>query len=148
MPARGYTVIASPFHSQNYRLRKYGFHLFMNLPVKFVLFCAVCALVGYVTVILARSPNRVGPGVNNSRGTFETDRRFLDVLFQELNKEDRPGWEWNLPPIRKTSSVGTVESCPQSVPRAVLVVNSEIIRRGELVVHSGTVKHKRQNITP
>lgn len=148
MPAREYTVIASPFHSHNYRLRKYGFHLFMNLPVKFVLFCAACGFVGYVTVILARSPNRVAPGVNSSRGIFETDRRFLDTLFQELNMEDRSEWESNLPPVRKTSSVGTVQSSPQFVPRAALVVNSEIVRRAELVVNSGTVKHKRQNITP
>jgi hypothetical protein len=29
-----------------------------------------------------------------------------------------------------------------------LVINSEIVRRGELVVHSGTVKRKPQISTP
>lgn len=72
----------------------------------------------------------------------EEDRKFLDELVRKQNQDG------NLlsTPVANTGKFETIESSGKSVPRAELVINREIVRRGELVVHSGTVKRKRQNI--
>jgi hypothetical protein len=62
--------------------------------------------------------------------------------------DDGTGRESSLAPIQKIDNSGRSESYPKTVPRAMLVVNTEIVRRGALVVHSEPVKRKRQNITP
>ena len=43
-------------------------------------------------------------------------------------------------PDQNIGKAGTIVSSPKPVPRAELVINTEIVRRGELVVHSGTAK--------
>ena len=107
---------------------------------KFLLVAAVCGFVGYMTVFVAPRRDMITERGNSSRALHlaqdipEEDRNFLDDLVQKQNQDDH--------------RAGTIVSSPKPVPRAELVINTEIVRRGELVVHSGTAKPKRQTITP
>ena len=107
---------------------------------KFLLVAAVCGFVGYVTVFVAPRRDMITQRGNSSRALHlaqdipEEDRNFLDDLIQKQNQDDH--------------RAGTIVSSPKPVPRAELVINTKIVRRGELVVHSGTAKLKRQTITP
>ena len=83
-----------------------------------------------------------------ARDIREEDRKFLDDLVQKQNQQDRQDGNSLSAPVQNFGNAGTIDSSPKSVPRAELVINSDIVRRGELVVHSGTVKRKRQSITP
>ncbi len=112
------------------------------------LLCVPCVFVLYMTYFSAHSPNSIAQRGDFSRDILKEDRKFLDDLFQKMNHDDRTGWEFSRPPIQKIDSADKLESSPKSVPRAVLVVNSEIVRRGQLVVHSEAVRRKRQNIAP
>jgi len=119
--------------------------------MKFLFMCGVCLFAlfaGYLTVIVARNSGSIAKSGNHSREILAGDRKFLDDFFQELNQGDRQGGGIYSPPSQKNGSAETMESTADSVPRAVLVVNREIVRRGELIVHSGTVKSKRQKIAP
>ena len=49
-----------------------------------------------------------------------------------------------LAPDQNLDRAGTIVSSSRAVPRAELVINTEIVKRGELVVHRGTSKLKRQ----
>ena len=75
------------------------------------------------------STSNAGPLPQDIR---EEDRKFLDDLMQK---------DGNLlsAPVQTISPGGTDDLNPKSVPRAELVVNSEIVRRGELIVRSGKV---------
>jgi len=84
-----------------------------------------------------------------ARDTREEDRKFLDDLVQKQNQHDHQDGNSLSAPVQNIGNAGTIDSSPKSVPRAELIINSEIVRRGELVVHSGTIKRrKRQSITP
>jgi hypothetical protein len=63
-----------------------------------------------------------------------------------MNRDDGAGRQSSLALIQKIDNAGRPESYPKTVPRAMLVVNTEIVRRGALV-HSEAAKRKRQNIT-
>jgi hypothetical protein len=92
----------------------------------------VCLFVAYGTVLLAER-----------RAIGEVDRKFLDgIVRQERQDADTlstPG-----------QNLGTASAIPSNHPavlRAELVVNSAIVRRGELVAHSGGVKRKQPSTT-
>ena len=107
---------------------------------KYLLVAVVCGFVGYVAVFVAPRRDMITQRGNSSRALHlaqnirEEDRNFLDDLVQKQNQDDH--------------RAGIIVSSPKPVPRAELVINTEIVRRGELVVHSGTPKLKRQTITP
>ena len=91
---------------------------------------AVCVFVVYGTVLVAQK-----------RAIREVDRKFLDELAQ---KQDGVT---HFTLVQNSGPAGAIEISRPSVPRAELVVNCAVVRRGELVVHNGTVKHKHQTIT-
>jgi hypothetical protein len=111
--------------------RKFQF-LQMN-PWKIFLFLAVvCLFSAYGTVLLAER-----------RSVGEVDRKFLDEVVRQQSQNAQtlsaPG-----------PSIGTANELSLSQPavlRAELVVNSAIVRRGELVAHSGLDKHSRPSVT-
>jgi hypothetical protein len=78
----------------------------------------------------------------------EQDSNFLDDLAQKQNQDDHHDGNPLSASDQNSGKAGTVVSSPKPVPRAELVINTEIVRRGELVVHSGTAKLKRQPNTP
>jgi hypothetical protein len=94
----------------------------------FLLLAAVCGFVGYVTVFVAPRRDMITLRGNSSRALHlaqnsEEDRNFLDDLVQKQNQDDH--------------QAGTIVSSPKPVLRAELVINTETVRRGELVVHNG-----------
>jgi hypothetical protein len=121
---------------------------------RFLLVAAACVFVGFVgfvTVFVAQRRDLIAQGGIFSRGPLaqdirEGDRKFLDDLVQKQDQDDYQ--DRNSPPLQNIGQAGTIDLSPKSVPRAELVINSEIVRRGELVVRSGTVKRKPQSSTP
>ena len=92
----------------------------------------VCLFVAYGTVLLAER-----------RAIGEVDRKFLDGIVRQQRQDadslSAPG-----------QNLGTASAIPSNHPavlRAELVVNSAIVRRGELVAHSGGVKRKQPSTT-
>lgn len=134
------------FRSQNDGGRKHSYDLLKKQLKNFLLLCGVCLFVGYMTAMVAGNPDRIAKSGNFSRNILAEDRKFLNDFFQEVNQGDHRGGGIYTPISEKNGSAETMESSPDSAPRAVLVVNSEIVRRGELVVHSRTVKGKRQKL--
>jgi hypothetical protein len=119
--------------------------------LRFLLVAVACVFVGYVTVFVAQRRDLISQGWISSRSPLaqdirEGDRKFLDDLVQKQNQDDHQNG--NSAPVQDIGKPGTIDSTPKSVPRAELVINSEIVRRGELVVHSGTAKRKPRSITP
>ena len=118
---------------------------------KFLLVAAVCGL-GYVTVFVAPRRDMITQSGTSSRALHlgqnirEEDRNFLDDLVQKQNQDDH--YAPLSAPDQNIGKAGTIVSSPKPVPRAELVINTEIVRRGELVVHSGTAKPKRQTTAP
>jgi hypothetical protein len=121
---------------------------------KFVLVAAVCGFVGYVTVFVAPRRDMITQRGNSSRAFHlaqdirEEDSNFLDDLVQKQNQDDHHNGNPLSAPDQNIGKAGTIVLSPKPVPRAELVINTEIVRRGELVVHSGTAKLKLQSITP
>ena len=102
---------------------------------------------------LMKDDQSTAPGSISNAGPLardirEEDRKFLDDLVQKQNQHDHQDGNSLSAPVQNIGNAGTIDSSPKSVPRAELIINSEIVRRGELVVHSGTIKRKRQSITP
>jgi hypothetical protein len=110
---------------------------------KFLLVAAVCGFVGYVTVFVAPRRDMITQRGNSSRAfnlaqdIREEDSNFLDDLVQKQNQDDHHDGNPLSAPDQNIGKAGTIVSSPKPVPRAELVINTEIIRRGELVVHSG-----------
>ena len=115
---------------------------------------AVCGFVGYVTVFVTPIRDMITQRGNSSRALHlaqnirEEDRNFLDDLVQKQNQDDHHDGNPLSAPNQNIGKAGTIVSSPKPVPRAELVINTEIVRRGELVVHTGTAKLKRQPNTP
>ena len=92
--------------------------------------------------------------VNSSRAFHlaqdirKQDSNFLEDLVQKQNQDDHHDGSPLSASDRNIDKAGTIVSSSKPVPRAELVVNTEIVKRGELVVHRGTAKLKRQTITP
>ena len=78
----------------------------------------------------------------------EEDRNFLDDLVQKQNQDDHHDGNPLSTSDQNYRQSGDNCLSPKPVPRAELVINTEIVRRGELVVHSETAKLKRQPNTP
>jgi hypothetical protein len=121
---------------------------------KFLLVAAVCGSVGYVTVFVAPIRDMITQSGNSSHAFHlaqdirEQDSNFLDDLVQKQNQDDHRDGNPLSASDQNIGKAGTIVSSPKPVPRAELVINTEIVRRGELVVHSGTAKLKRQPNTP
>jgi hypothetical protein len=121
---------------------------------KFLLVAAVCGYVGYVTVFVAAIRDMITESGNSSRAfqlaqhIREEDSKFLNDLVRKQNQEGHHDGNLLSAPDQNLGKAGTIVSSPKPVARAELVINTEIVRRGELVVHSGTAKPKRQTITP
>jgi hypothetical protein len=70
-----------------------------------------------------------------AQGIRGEDRNFLDDLVQKQKQDNH--YVGN-PPDQNIDKAGTIVPSPRPVPRAELVINTEIVRRGVLVAHSGT----------
>jgi hypothetical protein len=121
---------------------------------KFLLVAAVCGFAGYVTVFVAPRRDMITQRGNSSRALHlaqnirEEDRNFLDDLVQKQNQDDHHDGNPLSTSDHNYRQSGDNCLSPKPVPRAELVINTEIVRRGELVVHSETAKLKRQPTTP
>jgi hypothetical protein len=148
MRCPGHITVVTPFHSQNsiFTARKGRSHFLVIQSLVFPLLSAACVFVVYSAIFLAHSPKSTAQKGDFSRDTLKEDRRFLDSLFEKMNCDDGTGRESSLALIQKIDNAGRSESYLKTVPRAMLVVNSEIVRRGALV-HTEPAKRKRQNIT-
>jgi hypothetical protein len=111
--------------------RKFRF-LQMNPWKVFLFLTVVCLFLTYGMVLVAER-----------RAVGEVDRKFLDEVVRQQSQDGQtlsaPG-----------RNVGAASAIPLSQPavlRAELVVNSAIVKRGELVVHAGIDKHSRPGIT-
>ena len=93
---------------------------------------AVCVFVVYGSALVVQK-----------RAIREADRKFLDELAQKQDGGTHP----TLVLVQNSGPAGAIGISRPSVPRAELVVNCAVVRRGELVVHNGTAKHKHQSIT-
>ena len=102
-------------------------------PWKVFFFLAVvCLLSGYGMVLLAE------------RGSVgEVDRKFLDDVVRQQSQDAQT----LSAPGRNIGATSEIASSQPAVLRAELVVNSAIVRRGELVVHGGIDKHSGSSIT-
>jgi hypothetical protein len=107
---------------------------------------ATCLFMGWVAVLIGQRWNamadegkaprsrypalaagtRSEPAGPLTQEILEKDRNFLNELFQKQSEADHQA----------------IELSRKSIPRAELIVNSTIVRRGELVVRDGTSKHK------
>ena len=144
----GHIPVVTPFHSQYsiYAARKGRSRLLVIWSVVLPLLSVACVFVVYSAIFLAHGPKSTAQKGDFSRDTLKEDRRFLDSLFEKMNCDDGAGRKSSLALIQKIDNTSRSESYPKTVPRAMLVVNTEIVRRGALV-HSEAAKHKRQNIT-
>jgi hypothetical protein len=117
---------------------------------RFLLLTAACGFVGYVMVSVALRRDMMTHRVNSSRAFHldqdirQQDSNFLDELVQKQNQDDHHNGNSLLAPDQNIDRAGTIVSSSKAVPRAELVINTEIVKRGELVVHRGTAKLKRQ----
>jgi hypothetical protein len=147
MQSRGHITVATPLHSQNDNCaaRKGRSHFRSSI---FPLLSAACVFVLSIAIFSVHGPKTFARRGNFSRDILEEDRRFLDSLFEKTKCDDRTGRDSSLAAIQKIDDAGQLESYTQTVPRAMLVVNTEVVRRGQLVVRGEPVKHKRQNTTP
>jgi hypothetical protein len=150
MPFRESITVSSAFHLQNYHhaARKRRRHFLITRSLRFPILGAACAFVLSTTVFLAHGPKALTQKGDFSREILEEDRRFLDVLFEKTNSDGRTGRESFPVPMQKIDNTSNLESGPKTVRRAMLVVNTEIVRRGQPVVHNEAARRKRQNITP
>ena len=83
-----------------------------------------------------------------AQGIRGEDRNFLDDLVQKQNQDDHHDGNPLSASDQNIDKAATIVASPKPVPRAELVINTEIVKRGELVVHSRDTKLKRQTITP
>jgi hypothetical protein len=121
---------------------------------KFLLVAAVLGFVGYVTISVAPRRDRItqregsSAALSLTQDVREEDRNFLDDLVQKQSYDDHHSGNPLSAPDQNIGKAGTIVAIPKPVQRAELVINTEIVRRGELVVRSGTAKRKRQRNTP
>jgi hypothetical protein len=120
---------------------------------KFLLWAAVFGFVGYLTLSVALRRDTMTQRLNSSHAPHlaqdvrKQDQSFLDDLVQKQNQDGRRDGSPPSAPDQNVGKAGTI------APRAELVVNTEIVKRGELVVrepvnHRGTAKLKRQTTLP
>jgi hypothetical protein len=129
MQRRGHVTIATSFHSpsHHYAAPKRRSHFLTNRALMFPLFSVACVLVLHFVIFLAHSPKSIAQRGDFSRDIPKEDRRFLDSLFEKINYEDRTVRESSPAPIEKIDNAGKLESCTKTIPRAMLMVNTEIL---------------------
>ena len=121
---------------------------------KSLLVAAVCGFVACVTVFVAPIRDMMTQRGNSSQAFHlaqdirEQDSNFLDDFVQKQNQDDHHDGNPLSTSDHNYRQSGDNCLSPKPVPRAELVINTEIVRRGELVVHSETAKLKRQPNTP
>jgi hypothetical protein len=98
----------------------------------FLFLAVVCLLFAYGIVLVAER-----------RAIGKVDREFLDGLVRQQSQNAHT---LSAPRGNFTAASDFPLSQP-TAQRAELVVNCVIVKRGELVVHSGIVKHSRPSIT-
>jgi hypothetical protein len=147
MLARKHRVITRTLRARKRGERKLCWH-FLKQTTNLFLWSASAVLVVYLTLFVAERSDTLIEKGNYSPDTLAGDRRLLEELFQKPDQSDGPRWQTSLPPGESISQTPAMESSSKSVPRAVLVVNSELVKRGELIVRSGTTRRKHQNLTP
>ena len=135
MQCRGHITAATPFRPPNcsYAARKRRSHFPIIRLLILPLSSVGCVFVLYVTIFLVHNPKSIAQRGDFSRDTLKEDRRFLDSLFEKTNYDDRRGRESSLAPIQKIDDASKLESSSKTAPRAMLVVNTEVVRRGQLV---------------
>jgi hypothetical protein len=138
MLARKNLVITRKLHPRRRGGRALGWH-FLKQTRNFFLWSATALLVFYLTLFVAERSDILVERGNYSPDTLAGDHKLLD---------DRPGCQTSLPPGQSISQGRAMESSSKSAPRAVLVVNSDLVKRGELIVRTGTIRRKHQNLTP
>ena len=116
----------------------------MKLWRKSLFVAAVFGFVGYVTFSVAPRGDRITHRESSSRAfslaqdVREEDRNFLDDLVQKQSNDDHCSTNALLASVQNIDKTGTIFAIPKPVARAELVINTEIVKRGELVVHGGT----------
>jgi hypothetical protein len=110
---------------------------------KFLFVAAVCGFVGYGTVFVVLKRGMIGQRGNFSAAFHpaqdirEEDRNFLDNLVQKQDQDDHQDGSVISAADQNIGEAGTMVASSKPAPRAELVINTEIVRRAELVVHSG-----------
>jgi hypothetical protein len=97
-----------------------------------------------VTISVAPRRDRItqregsSPALSLAQDVREEDRNFLDDLVQKQSYDDHHSGNPLSAPDQNIGKAGTIVAIPKPVQRAELVINTEIVRRGALVVRSGT----------
>jgi hypothetical protein len=111
---------------------------------KFLFVAAVFGFVGYVTFSVGPRGDRITQRESSSRALSlaqdvgAEDRNFLDDLVQKQSYDDHHSGNSLSAPAQNIDKAGTIVAIPKPVQRAELAINSEILRRGELVIRRGT----------
>lgn len=147
MLARKHPVIMRTSHARKRGGRKRSWHV-LKQTKNFFFWSASAVLVFYLTLFVAERSDTIVEKGSYSPETLAGDHRLLEELFQKPDQNDGKGWQTSLPPGQSISQTSAVESSSKAVPRAILVVNSELVKRGELIVRGGTIRRKHQNLTP
>jgi hypothetical protein len=117
---------------------------------KSLLVAAVLGFAGYVTLFVAPRRDMISQRSNSSRALAQSirgeDRNFLDDLVQKQKQDNH--YVGNPLPDQNIDRAGTIVPSPIPAPRAELVFNTEIVRRGVLVAHSGTLNSSFRPFTP
>ena len=147
MLGRKHPVITRTLHARKRGERKLCWHL-LKQTRNFFLWSASAVLVFNLTLFVAERSDALVEKGSFSPETLAGDHRLLEELFQKPDQNDGKAWRTSLPPGQSISQTPAMESSSKTVPRAVLVVNSELVRRGQRIVRSGTIRRKHQNLTP
>ena len=109
---------------------------------KSLLVAAVLGFAGYVTFFVAPRRDMITQRSNSSRalaqGIRGEDRNFLDDIVQRQKQDNHYVGNPLSAPDQNIDKAGTIVPSPRPAPRAELVINTEIVRRGVLVAHSRT----------
>jgi hypothetical protein len=120
---------------------------------KFLLAAVVCGSVGCVTIFVVSRPHVIAQGGDSSvQNILQEDRNFLDELVQKKDQDNRHDRSSLSAADQNSGKAGAMVESPKPVPRAELVINTEIVRRGELVFPRRTlnssVRPSRPNLQP
>jgi len=110
----------------------------LNRRLKILLFASACVLAGCLTVFVVEG-GYFSTVMNHDPDIRGQDRLFLDELMQKQNQQA----VFDTDPMVAMQNIGKsgmIRSGNDPAPKAELVVNSAIVRRAELVVHSGADK--------
>ena len=105
---------------------------------KIVPFAAACLLAGALTVFVV-GKTYFSAAWFHDRDMRGEDRVFLNDLVQKQHQEDVLDTD-RIAAIQNTGKAAMVGSGNDPAPKAELVVNSQIVRRAELVVPSDSGK--------